>query len=386
MTNKARSLLIRLGIAHFLVQSQFWFPVWVLFLRHRGFTLGQIAAADAFFRVMVVLLEFPTGMLGDRLGRRRTYLLSCVFATLAYASLVVVYNMPLLFVCWALWAVFIALASGTDTAYHYELVAGHRPPAAVPYLMGVFRAVSAGALLLSHLSAGYLYSVHPALPFLCNAAFAVLAGAVIVSMPATVPGKRRSFARMLARTWRIVRSDRGAAVPVVLSSALLAYFWTTTLLYQPLLEALGFTPGSFGLVYVVISGAGIGAGLATGYLITRLGGSRLIVWGTAGMVVAVAAVGGGSAATCIIGLSVLSGCFYLADETLKLLLNREIGDSIRASILSLSSFLGSLLLIVSRPGIAMLAQHWSIRFAFQVWSAAGLIVLAVVIVAVWWRE
>ena len=50
---------LRFGIIVTALEVQFWFPVWLLFLLDRGFTIGQAALADA-VSVSYTHLTLPT--------------------------------------------------------------------------------------------------------------------------------------------------------------------------------------------------------------------------------------------------------------------------------------------------------------------------------------
>ena len=103
--------LLRLAVIHFLLQAQFWFPIWVTFLQDRNFSLTMIVAADAWFRVVMVLLEFPLGVLGDLIGRRRTFLLAGLFACATYFTFIFLETVPLLFLAWTVWATVMVVAA-----------------------------------------------------------------------------------------------------------------------------------------------------------------------------------------------------------------------------------------------------------------------------------
>lgn len=62
-------------------------PVQMLIYAARGVDLPTVGLLVALYSGLVVLLELPTGALADRLGRRRTMLLACVFLVVAPLAL-----------------------------------------------------------------------------------------------------------------------------------------------------------------------------------------------------------------------------------------------------------------------------------------------------------
>ena len=75
MMSSLTSVKFRFGVIVTALEVQFWFPVWLLFLLDRGFTIGQAAFADALFRFVATAAEVPAGWLSDRIGRKRSLFL-----------------------------------------------------------------------------------------------------------------------------------------------------------------------------------------------------------------------------------------------------------------------------------------------------------------------
>src|SRR5262245_30118550 len=59
-------------------------PVYPLFLLSRGLDLFQINVVFAVYLVTVFLFEVPTGAVADRMGRKQSFLLSCLLRGVAY--------------------------------------------------------------------------------------------------------------------------------------------------------------------------------------------------------------------------------------------------------------------------------------------------------------
>ncbi len=105
----------------------FWQAIWFLFFQ------GKLSAAEAIllyavYDVATTVLEVPSGYASDRLGRKKTLLVSTLAPVLAMACFVLGDS----FVVFALGQVLLgagaAFASGTDSAFLFEtLEAEHRP-------------------------------------------------------------------------------------------------------------------------------------------------------------------------------------------------------------------------------------------------------------------
>ena len=377
-----RTVFKKMGFVHFLLEAQFWFPIWVLFLLERDFTLGQIVIADMVFRSSIVIMEFPLGILGDKIGRRRTYFLGSLFAAITYTLLIITTNFSLLIFCWILWAFFWSLISGTNVAYRYELLATGNTNKNDIKIFGYFNSIAAVALLISHSSAGYLYSIKPSLPIWFNVIFSGLAALLILSLPSVNINSAKTSPlsiRQMAGSFKRLLQKNSGVIPLILILALwTAYHWTPTLIFQPLLKELGLPKSSFGIIFALFTGMGIISGIITGRFAEFFGKFKIIIVGLILQVVAISLTAFGNQIFLILaGIIFLRFAFYLCEPILTVLLNRQLSDGIRASIISLVNLMASLIMIFSRPLIGLVASNYRIITGFRIWFFAGIVFLLI---------
>ena len=375
--NSNNSNTIKMGLVHFLLESQFWFPIWVIFLMDRNFSLNQIVVADMVFRTSIVILEFPLGVLGDKIGRKKTYFLGAMFGAITYFILIITTNFFLLILCWILWAFFLSLISGTNTAYRYELLATGAKRKKDIHIFGFFNSIAAAALVISHTSAGYLYSIKPTLPIWINLGFALLGAILILTLPRVKIQSHKTAPPSLKKLWSsfiILFKKNSKVLPLIFILALwTAYHWTPTLIFQPLFKELGLPKSSFGLIFALFTGMGIISGLITGRLSARFGKFKIIIIGLLFQVIAVSLTAFGREIYLIIaGIIILRFAYNLAEPILSVLLNREISDNIRASVISIVNLVASLIMIFSRPLIGLVAGKYTMVIGFRLWFFVGI--------------
>lgn len=366
-----------MGLSHFLLESQFWFPIWVIFLLQRNFSLNQIVIADMVFRTSIVVLEFPLGVLGDKIGRKKTYFLGAAFGIFTYLILIITTNFLLLIICWIFWAIYLSLISGTNTAYRYELLASGRNKKNDIRIFGVFNSIAAAALLLSHTSGGYLYSIKPSLPIWVNLFFALLASILILSLPKTDItsniNKNISLKKMIKSFTRLIENSSSILPLIIILALWTAYHWTPTLIFQPLLKDLGIADSYFGIVFAAFTGMGIISGLITGKLTTIFGKYKIIIAGLTLQVIAISLTAFMHNLFLIIsGIILLRFSFNLCEPILSVMLNRRISNGVRASIISLVNLIASLIMIFSRPLLGFVTSSHSTDVAFKLWFYIGI--------------
>ena len=72
----ARGRLIPFIAFQLLTIGSFTGSIWVLWLLHRGYSLGQIGIAEACYHIAKVALEVPTGAFADTIGRKWSLVIS----------------------------------------------------------------------------------------------------------------------------------------------------------------------------------------------------------------------------------------------------------------------------------------------------------------------
>ena len=108
----------------FAIKGALWFmiimPIIVLFFQDNGLNLQEIMILQACYSLSVGLMEIPSGYAADILGRRKTLILGCILAFIGFSIFSVSYNF-----WWFLLAeIFLGLGnsfiSGADTALMYD--------------------------------------------------------------------------------------------------------------------------------------------------------------------------------------------------------------------------------------------------------------------------
>lgn len=109
-----------LYFGYFLQYSMFWFSIEKPFMLGIGFNSTWIGVNVAVFSIVILLLEFPSGVLADKWSRKGTMILSSIALTIssiigAFSTTILSYLLMSVF-----WGVFVALQSGTLEAIVYD--------------------------------------------------------------------------------------------------------------------------------------------------------------------------------------------------------------------------------------------------------------------------
>lgn len=179
------SLVRRYYLYRATLSAGFYLPVSVVYMEARGLGLADIGFVQGAFLFSMVASELPTGYLGDRLGRRTALALGNAVVVAVMVGFTVADSTADFAVVYVVWAVGWTFRTGTADAWLYELLARRGAADEHARISGransTLRLVSAATAL----SAGLLYTIDPAVPFLANAGLAALGLPILASLPKT---------------------------------------------------------------------------------------------------------------------------------------------------------------------------------------------------------
>ncbi len=103
-----------------VVHTPFFVPVVVLFWEDNGLDMFDIFALQGLFAVAMGVLEVPTGMVADRVGKRTSLLWGCAIGVAAVTVYALGRSFAVFLVAEILFALALALFSGADTSLLYD--------------------------------------------------------------------------------------------------------------------------------------------------------------------------------------------------------------------------------------------------------------------------
>lgn len=360
-------------------------PVITLFWKDQiGMSLTDIMALQAVFGAAVVLFEFPSGYLADRVGYRTSLLVGAslwLAGWLAYTRGASFEAVALAEIALGAGSAFI---SGADRALLWVSLDTAGRYGTYRRWEGRLRAAAQTSESLSAAAGGWLYAVAPRLPFWLQVPAATLGLVSVIALrepPRPRSAESRSHGQRMLDVvrftlWHHRRLQGALALSVALGLSSYVMVW----LIQPYLQSRGVPPGWFGpfwagahLWLAVVSLASARFVEIVGLRSTLLGCCLLVPLGYAGLAASTSAWG---------------AAFYLCFMTLRGLqgpilasaMQEDAPDEDRASVLSLAALLFRLAFIGVGPPIGALVDRAGMETALAVlagvFAAVGLAALA----------
>jgi MFS family permease len=360
--------LVTLSGLHFTLFS---IPTITLFWKDQiGMSIADIMVLQAVFGASIVLLEFPSGYVADRVGYRASllagaslWLLGCLaytrgasFRAIAVAEIVL--------------GAGSAFMSGADRALLWVSLEAEDRSREYPRWEGRVRAAAQTCEAASAGLGGWLYTLHPRLPLWLQVPAALLAVATVTALedvprPVSRDGRshlRRAWHVLRFSLWRHRRLPAALALAVTLGLSSFVMVW----LIQPYMQARGVPVAWFGPVW---AGAHLwlaGVSLASARVREALGvrGALVACWlliplGYGGLALSTAWWGAGFYA-CFMTLRGLQGPILAG------VMQADAPAEDRAAVLSLAALLFRLAFVVAGPALGALVDRAGMQAALIV--------------------
>jgi MFS family permease len=361
-------LLIAFAAFQFIL---FPIPIITLFWKDQiGMSLADIMVLQAIFGLAVVLFEFPSGYVADRVGYRWSLLVSTALLMAGWLLYTRAESFWAVAVAETILGAASAFMSGADRALLWVSLDGASRAAQYTRWDGRIRAVSQSAEALSAAAGGWLYAMGPRWPFWLQvpaAALALSTAALLHEAPRPrVAGGRSHTERAMHiigfTLWHHRRLRAAMALSVALGLSTFVMIW----LIQPYMQARGIPPAWFGplwaCAHVWLAGVSLASARVVGTLGVRpalLGCCLLVPLGYAGLSLSHAAWG-----------IVFYLCFMtirgLQGPILATVMQQDAPPEDRASVLSIATLVFRLSFVVAGPPIGALVDRLGMETALGV--------------------
>ena len=365
----------------FVIKGSLWFmvimPVIVLFFQDHGLNLQEIMIIQACYSLSLGLTEIPSGYAADILGRRKTLILGCVLAFVGFSIFSISYDFWWFLVAQIFLGLGNSFISGADTAIMYDSLLEVK--AEDRFLKYEGRSVSIGNF--SEAAAGILGGFLAAISFRYPAYAQVIVAMITIPFAfALVEPKTQT--KRLKNSWESILSV--VRFSLVESKILRTYIIYSAImgigtlmmawLAQPFLKDIGMGMKNYGIIWALLNIlVGVVAFLA--YRIDKTLkpiNSLILIFASSvfGYILIAQNIN-------YLGLFILF-LFYAnrgyATPLLRNYINKHTESNVRATVMSIRSFIIRTTFAIIAPFIGWIADHEGLSSAMMAMS----IIIAVI--------
>jgi MFS family permease len=355
----------------FFQNFQLWLPIWIIYLtEERGLTLGQVTLIDVPFWLSIIILQVPAAAIADRFGRRPT-LIACGFsfaAAVAFFGLAT--NFWLLLGSYLIWGIAFSLLSGTESAFIYDSLKALGREAEYPRIYGRSWAVAmAAGLAGTLLGAPIADATNLSFPIVASGGLAALSAVAAITFTEPLPEERGrnqlTYGQIIRESGRIVRDRPAVRYGVLFYGLITLGSIAPIFFFQPFLREHGIGLGEVGLWQTPMRITGILGALAAQRIIASLGERGTFYAMPLTIFASYLVLAAWDSPGAQFAFSVMNFVVLLSYPTVTDFLNRRVESEERATVLSMTNLMRSLILIPSTPLLGQLAEE-SLRTAFLV--------------------
>lgn len=369
----------QLTLIYFFSTLYFYVPIATLYLQDKGLNYTMINSIWAIIVGTMFVTEIPTGMIADRIGRKKAIILALGLQLIGEVIFLFAQQYWLFAVCGVVGGLGFAFSSGCIESLVYEDLKKTDHTDQMSRAMGVIQAASQTASLLAFALGGWLLSELSPTRFVT--AIALTASCVSLGFLLTFTLKeehqpvsnsqkqQENSLRYLKDGWQLIQTNRVFRLLIALAIFTVPFRDYLINLYQPRFIEAGLPPVWLGLGLALASGIGILCARYA-YLLEKYLGSQLALLVSTllpGLLYfSFAWVTGGWGLVPL--FCILLGVQSLKSPLLSAHLNTHIPDENRATVLSLISMGSGAYVMLMGLLIGKVADH-SLTNAFLLMGA-----------------
>jgi len=167
-------------------------PIWYYYIEVNVESYALVGAVDAIWWAGLLVFEIPTGIVGDRIGRRNSLLLASVLITVAQVAMAASSEFVHFAVVMGFWAFASTFRSGTADAWLYDTLKARMDEDDFAAVRGRGNAVMYVVTGATGVLGGYIADAWMPAAYLSSAAVTALSVPVLLSFPESTPGRGAS--------------------------------------------------------------------------------------------------------------------------------------------------------------------------------------------------
>ena len=244
----------------FVIKGSLWFmiimPIIVLFFQDNGLSLFQIMTLQASYSLSLSLMEIPSGYAADIIGRKKTLILGCILAFIGFSLFSVSYDFWWFLVAEILLGFGNSFISGADTALMYDSLLEVK--AEDRFLKYEGRSISIGNFseAAAGILGGFLASISFRYPAYAQVIVALIAIPFAISLVEPKMHKERlksSWKSIMAVVKFSLIKSKILRTYIIYSSAIGLGTLMMAWLAQPFLKDIGINMKHYGILWAMLN-------------------------------------------------------------------------------------------------------------------------------------
>ncbi len=228
--------------------------LFIIYYLSIGLSITNIVIIQGIISLLQFFLEVPTGVLSDKIGRKKTLCLSTIFISLYYLLLVISSNFKLILLANTFYGIGLTFASGASESYIYEEIGDYEA------VYRKFTTISSISLGISILIGGIFSLFSWQLLFIIAVIIHILSLIIMLLLKEdfqkdnNLIEKKRIKAQISEYMYYLKALFIDNNKIIILSFIIIdSFFWFFYMAYQVELQNIGFTSFTIAIIYSIVS-------------------------------------------------------------------------------------------------------------------------------------
>ena len=366
-------------IFSFIGGVQFYGPVFALFFQSFSLSQAQILSFLSIYAISTILFEIPTGIFSDRIGRKKTLLISSVLLSLCFFIFAFGNNYWQFAIAYLIMGISSSFSSGTGEAFLYDTLLNLKEKNRFKKILGKIIFFGNLAIIMSMALGGFLFTINNKLPYLLTAIITSLN--IFIVLFFKEPERAKINKNLLEHTFasfKIFRKNKKLLMLSLFSIITVSAIVISFFLIQQYYEFIGIPVALIGLVLV---GSKIIESLSSRYAYVI---ERKLKFKTSIVLIALLIVLGYGLMSfysfywAFIFAYLLNIALGFSGPVFSDYINRHISSDKRSTVLSIKNQLKNVVFLIIPPLIGRVADK-SLQLSFSVMAISATLLYIIVI-------
>lgn len=180
--NAAQASVLKYYLYKATKAVEFYRPIMYLFFLAQGLNFTQIAILEAIYNLTTLVGEIPTGYVGDRVGRRNSFLVGTVLISLTLLGIGLAESFLTLAVLYVFWSGGYNFQSGSEDAWLYDTLTDDLSEGEFVRVRGRGESAALAVGAVAAVVGGYLGSIDLSYPWFVASAVTGLGALVLLTL------------------------------------------------------------------------------------------------------------------------------------------------------------------------------------------------------------
>ncbi|NTU46757.1 MFS transporter [Candidatus Roizmanbacteria bacterium] len=259
MKDKLQSNIWKFYVINLLTGLHFVVPIRIMYLLSFGLSYTQIGLMELGAAITIFILEIPSGIFADLVGRKASRIVAYVFSFSGFALMSISSTAPFFILGWALSGAADAFESGATDALIYDTLKGLGKQEEYAKLKSRLLLILTTVMIIGSITGAYLYVIDRRLPWYLFTGIIVLSFLLFLTV---IEPKRTSEEKLVSKSIAsfrqslVVSLNNREVIELIIFTVLLALpmYLFGSLVSQPYFVSKGFTVSSLGYIFAFIVG------------------------------------------------------------------------------------------------------------------------------------